>query len=149
MPTKGDILLSYRRLYRHGLQAVQYSAPARYNLRDRLRQRYRKGVTTDYDEPKIENTIEFLRGAAQERGLEHQIVKQLVHVWWGEAFNKKQAIRFVPNTLSHPFGLLVFRTYNNRKGNDPAMERYARNTALEQFHFTLRMLNNTMGLCLI
>jgi len=98
MPTqsKEAILLSYRRLYRHALQAVQYAAPARYTLRHRLQSIYRTGVAADYDEQRIENTIEFLRGAAQEQGLEHQIVKRLVHVWWWEAENNKQVKKYVP-----------------------------------------------------
>ena len=77
-----EIVLSYRHLYRHGLRAVQFSKPARYTLRDRLRTAFRKGNPRDFDQRKIDNTIEFLRGAIRETGLEHRIVKNIIFVWF-------------------------------------------------------------------
>lgn len=88
-PSKEAIALSYRRLYRHGLRAVQYSTPARQTLQKRLQHRYRTGHASDYNEQAIENTIEFLRGAANVKGLEHRIVKRVVFVWWWETANDK------------------------------------------------------------
>lgn len=83
-PTAKEIVQSYRRLYRHGLHAVQYSSPARYVLLDRLQRAYRHGIAEDFDAEKIEKTIEFLSDAAKMRGREHLIVKNLHHVWWWE-----------------------------------------------------------------
>lgn len=84
-----EIVNAYRRLYKHGLRAVQFSKPARYVLRDRLRQGFRKGTIADFDPAKIDNTVEFLKGAARERGLEHRMVKSLMHVWFHEPFYKQ------------------------------------------------------------
>ena len=83
VPSTRDIVRSYRRLYRHGLQAVQYSAPARYVLRDEMRHAYRRNSFADFNAERIDNTVEFLRSAAMEKGWAHQIVKNLFHVSWG------------------------------------------------------------------
>ena len=80
-----EIVLAYRHLYRHGLRAVQFSKPARYTLRDRLRTAFRKGSPRDFNQRKIDSTIEFLRGATRETGLEHRIVKNLIFVWFHQA----------------------------------------------------------------
>lgn len=94
--TAKEIVQSYRRLYRHGLQAVQYSSPARHTLKDRLEQAYRNGTAEDFDAQKIEKTIEFLSDAAKETGLANRIVKNLMHVWWWEKIQRY--INSSPNT---------------------------------------------------
>jgi hypothetical protein len=76
------IVHAYRHLYRHSLRAVQFSKPARYTLRDRLRLAFRRGYAADFEPHKVANTLEFLRYAAKENGLEHKIVKNLMFVWW-------------------------------------------------------------------
>lgn len=85
------ILHRYRHLYRHLLRAIQYSTPARYVARDILRQTFRKGQPTDYqDESSIMRTLEFLRGATETNGMEHRIVKNLLHVGYWEDFDRKR-----------------------------------------------------------
>lgn len=86
--TAKEIVQSYRRLYRHGLQAVQYSSPARYTLKERLQRAYRNGDAEDFDAEKIEKTIEFLSDAAKETGLAHRIVKNLMYVWHWEKIQR-------------------------------------------------------------
>lgn len=81
------ILLSYRHLYQHLLRAVQYAKPARYVARDRLRVAFRNpssSSTSDnaYHPERVARTLEFLDGAARTKGLEHKILKNLMHVWW-------------------------------------------------------------------
>jgi hypothetical protein len=76
------IIYAYRHLYRHGLRAVQFSKPARYTLRDRLRLAFHRGSAADFASHKVENTLELLRYATKENGLEHKIVKNLIFVWW-------------------------------------------------------------------
>jgi len=76
------VIHAYRHLYRHGLRAVQFSKPARYTLRDRLRLAFRKSHAADLEPKRVENTLEFLQYATKENGLEHRIVKTLLHVWW-------------------------------------------------------------------
>lgn len=82
--SRQQILRAYRRLYQHGLRAVQYSQPARYILRDRLRRLFRDGDPADFDQSRISNTLMFLRGAALHKGLEHRIVTNLLFVWFHE-----------------------------------------------------------------
>lgn len=79
--SRNEVLHAYRHLYRHGLRAVQFSKPARYTLRDRLRLAFRKGTPADLNIHKISNTIEFLHYATIENGLEHKILKNLLFVW--------------------------------------------------------------------
>jgi hypothetical protein len=77
-----DIIHAYRHLLRHSLRAIQFSKPARFTLRDRLRLAFRKGFATAFEPSRIENTLEFLRYATRENGLEHKILKNLLFVWW-------------------------------------------------------------------
>jgi len=81
MPKNHEIVLAYRHLYKTLLRAVQYSKPARYAARDRLRQNFRAEPPNTFDADRIAKTLEFLDGAAKSKGLEHKIVKNLLHVW--------------------------------------------------------------------
>lgn len=88
--SRPEIVRSYRQLYRHGLHAVQYSAPARYTLKILLENAYRTGNAADYDAQKISNTLTFLEGAAKEKGLEHKILKNLLHTWYWEVSHTRR-----------------------------------------------------------
>ncbi|KAF8474970.1 hypothetical protein BDZ91DRAFT_789206 [Kalaharituber pfeilii] len=79
-PSRTAVLHAYRALYRQGLKAVQYSAPARYAIRDKLRKSFRQRSQTDFNQKRIDNTLEFLRTAAERVGIEHRIVRNLCHV---------------------------------------------------------------------
>jgi hypothetical protein len=79
-----EIVHAYRHIFRHGLRAIQFSKPARFTLRDRIRLAFRKGAASDFDARKIQNTLEFLQYATKENGLEHKIVKNILFVWWGQ-----------------------------------------------------------------
>lgn len=85
-----QIVSSYRDLYRHGLRAVQYSSPARYTVTALLENAYRTATVADFDARKVDNTLTFLHGAAKEKGLEHKLLKNLLHTWWWENNHKKQ-----------------------------------------------------------
>ena len=45
---------------------------------------FREGSTKDYNAERAKNTVLFLSNAAKSRGLEHKIVKNLIHVWYWE-----------------------------------------------------------------
>jgi hypothetical protein len=79
--SREQILHAYRHLYRHGLRAVQFSKPARYTLRNRLRLAFRKGTPAELNTQKTNNTLKFLQYATVESGLEHKILKNLLLVW--------------------------------------------------------------------
>lgn len=95
IPSSQEIVRSYRRLYRHAMHAIQYAVPARYTLRILLENAYRTGNTADFDIQKINNTVTFLEGAAKEKGLEHRILKNLLHTWSWEVNRKMYRKRCV------------------------------------------------------
>ncbi|KAI9773945.1 MAG: hypothetical protein M1840_006171 [Geoglossum simile] len=84
-PSRLQTLHAYRHLYRAALRAVQYSSPSRYTIRDHIRPAFRKGNPATFDQGKIDNTLLFLEGAAREKGIEHRILKTLLHVWFERA----------------------------------------------------------------
>ena len=83
VPSRTTILHAYRALLRSGLIAVQYSTPARYAIRDKLRASFRSRPASSFDKSRIDNTIEFLLAAGNRVGIEHKIVRNLclVHYW--------------------------------------------------------------------
>ena len=85
--SNANLIPAYRNLYRHGLQTLQYSKPARYALRDILREAFRKSPASDFDAKRIGNTILFLQNAAKSKGMEHKIVKNLIFVRWSQRKN--------------------------------------------------------------
>lgn len=72
------------------MYAVQYAAPAKYTLKTLLANAYRTGNAADFDSQKISNTLTFLDGAAKEKGLEHKILKNLLHTWYWEVGHGKK-----------------------------------------------------------
>ncbi|KAF2265854.1 DUF1763-domain-containing protein [Lojkania enalia] len=122
-----DIVHAYRHLYRQGLRAVQFSKPARYTLRSRLRDAFHRGTSTDFFPEKIANTLEFLQYATVENGLEHKILKNILFVWW----------------------------YQERGGSKKASRKHLtvadveiKTTAYDTFNNNIKMLNESMGMCL-
>ncbi|MCJ1458874.1 hypothetical protein MMC28_009248 [Mycoblastus sanguinarius] len=122
-----NIVQSYRNLYRHALHAVQYSSPARYTLRSLLRNAYRTKTAADFDAEKIKNTLTFLHYAGKEKGLEHRLLKNLLHVWWWEANDRKKQDKTLKSA---------------------SMKTELSQSTIEHFEITLKMLNESMGMCL-
>ncbi|KAK4122676.1 DUF1763-domain-containing protein [Parathielavia appendiculata] len=81
MATTTELLHAYRRLLRAGLRAVQFSQPSSSTVRERLQEGFRDPKGT-FDAKRVQRTIYFLNAAAQERGLEHKILKNLCRVHW-------------------------------------------------------------------
>lgn len=98
-PSRYDIVKSYRDLYRSALRAVQFSSPSRYTLKSQIRLAYRSNDTESFNPTKIENTLLFLRYAAKERGLEHRLLKTLLHVWWWQEKSSRQRREYVSSIL--------------------------------------------------
>lgn len=148
-PADRDILRAYRHLYTWSLRAVQYSQPARFTVRDRLRRLFRTNDRASFDQRRIDNTVEFLRGATREKGLEHRIVKRLLHVWWEEQ-SWKRSERYLNtwkssrcDTSSTTRWMLLVDARNRSKDEI----RIAR-TIYDPFHHKIRMLNEAMGMCI-
>jgi hypothetical protein len=94
------ILHAYRHLYRALLRAVQYSTPNRYVARDQLRDAFRRGHYEQFDKQKISRTLEFLDAATRERGLEHRLLKNLLHVAYWRILNLKKLVSQSVHRLS-------------------------------------------------
>ena len=90
-----QLVLAYRQLYRHGLHAVQYAKPARYTLKKILDQAFRNGAFEDFNARRIGNTILFLQNAAKETGMEHKVLKNLLHVRWWEGALSTRKVEYV------------------------------------------------------
>ncbi|KAF2671855.1 DUF1763-domain-containing protein [Microthyrium microscopicum] len=131
--TTQTIVNSYRTLYRASLRAVQYSTPNRYLLRDRLRRAFRESPRADYEPDRIANTLSFLNAAASDTGLEHRVVKSLCHVWHGE--HRQWKARSRTWTMIH-----------SQKAKRPQVKWETQ--AYDNFYWTVRMLNESMGLCI-
>lgn len=136
-----EILTAYRHLYRHGLRAVHYSAPARYTLRDRLRKAFRRGGPSQFDQERIDRTLVFLTGAALNNGLEHKIVRGLLQTWYhmGSAMAKVTKV-FVCTVLTIEYG--ADARYR------PVQFAPFQANSYDSFNHTIKMLNESMGLCI-
>lgn len=128
-PSKTQLLAAYRHLYRGLLHAVQFAVPARYTARDSLRNAFRRGHVADYDPLKIERTLEFLDGAAQQKGPEHHLLKNLVQV-----AGKRNSSRRTNFARSH---------HTDHDASDSL-----HSSVYTHYDMTVAMLNNSMGLCL-
>ncbi|KAG6128379.1 hypothetical protein E4U38_005721 [Claviceps purpurea] len=130
-----DIIHAYRTLYRTLLQAVQYSSPARYVARDQLRKAFRASPAAPFNHEGIKRTIWFLQAAAREKGLEHRVLKNLLRVQSERARSEGGRWKKV-----------LVLSAKNRSGGDKGPAKSA--MAYEHYERTVRMLNESMGLCL-
>ncbi|KAF2747685.1 DUF1763-domain-containing protein [Sporormia fimetaria CBS 119925] len=121
-----EIVRAYRHILRQSLRAIHFSKPARVTLQDRLRLAFRQGNAQDFDRRKIANTLEFLRYAAAENGLEHKILKNLLYIWWHEFAGDRRTPRKLQNIE----------------------EVEMKATAYDNFVHHIRMLNEDMGMCI-
>ena len=143
-----DIIHAYRHLYRQGLRAVQFSKPARFTLRDRLRLAFRKNSPADYNPQKIRTTFEFLQHATTHNGMEHKIVKNLLFIWWCQEDGGKKnptsiTLCVTPRSSDHWTPLLVLIEANRTQE-----EIRIRQTAFDAFNHNIEMLNESMDLCI-
>ncbi|KAK6583311.1 hypothetical protein PZA11_004387 [Diplocarpon coronariae] len=128
-PSSIELIHAYRHLYRGLLHAVRFAKPSRYIARDQLRNAFRNEHSSNFDKQKVERTIEFLQYAAQEKGLEHRIVKSLLHTRYWEV---REYIANYPR--KH-----ISRT--------PIKEQLL-NSSRINYQMNVAMLNDSMGLCL-
>ncbi|KAG9248574.1 hypothetical protein BJ878DRAFT_4017 [Calycina marina] len=119
-----DVIHSYRSLYRGLLRAVQFSKPARYTARDQLRDAFRLEDPKTYNQDRINRTVEFLRLATVEAGLEHRILKNLLRINWERRELASRSRTKTPHVI------------------------YLQGSTMAHYDLTIAMLNNNMGLCL-
>lgn len=119
-----SVVHAYRHLYRGLLHAVQYSAPNRYTARNQLRHAFRKGDPRTFDPARVMRTLKFLEGAARERGLEHRILKSLLHTAFHQntniaglviykRSNRSQSLPFSQSTPQRQRGAKVPEVHNS------------------------------------
>ncbi|KAH6621047.1 hypothetical protein B0J18DRAFT_215650 [Chaetomium sp. MPI-SDFR-AT-0129] len=137
MPATTNLVHSYRHLLRAGLRAVQFSKPSRYIIRDVLRKEFRD-PRGEFEAEKARRTVWFLNAAAQSRGLEHKILKNLCRVHW----ERKQVEHAVPWRMK----VIKMTDDKARKWTLPADS--IKGTEFEHYDRTIAMLNDSMGLCL-
>lgn len=121
--SREEIIKAYRSLYRAGLRAVQFSKPARYQIRDLMRDGFRSNdlprsdtiVTpspasaayqSEFDPERIRRTVWFLNAAAESRGLEHKIVRNLLFTQYWRRRNEYRGwgkIVWAPTTERYVF----------------------------------------------
>lgn len=130
MSNRTQIIHAYRDLYKRALTAVGYSRLPRTVLRDRLRKAFRKGHRADFDPVRIRNTLQFLRGAAYPQTLERRVLHSLVHTWrmQGAMRTEKELLQLAPKTTEQ--------------------ELEIRRSAYDHFNHLVRMLNESMGMCI-
>ncbi|KAL2170494.1 hypothetical protein VTG60DRAFT_4780 [Thermothelomyces hinnuleus] len=138
-PTTTELLHAYRRLLRAGLRAVQFSQPSRSTLTAKLREGFRDPRGT-FDAERVRRTVWFLNAAAQQRGLEHRILKNLCRVHWERA---REASR-----TAWRMRVRHDEAEKNRKEAKKKDPDVIKGTEYEHFERTIAMLNDTMGLCL-
>ncbi|KAI1616372.1 hypothetical protein EDD37DRAFT_81902 [Exophiala viscosa] len=122
-----DIIRAYRQLYRTGLRAVRYARPARFELRDVLRESFRTQPSAAFNARRIGNTLNFLETAGTHNGTEHKILKNLLHLQFWRWYGTNKAL---------------LRNQNS----DYAVE--TRLNTWRQYQATLTMLNESLDMCL-
>jgi hypothetical protein len=85
-----ELVQAYRSLYRAALHAVRHATPAKYQIRDTMRAAFSPESKETFDARRVKNTVEFLERAGAQTGLEHKILRNIVHVrYWQSAARKK------------------------------------------------------------
>ena len=124
------VIHAYRHLYQTALRAVKYARPARYEIRDILRDQFRISPIENFNPRRVQNTPKFLENARKYNGFEHNILKNLLHLqyWKLRPLDKKtrQSIREL---------------------NTPAAAE-SRRQIWHQYRATLFMLNESLDICL-
>ncbi|KAK4180315.1 hypothetical protein QBC36DRAFT_177947 [Triangularia setosa] len=147
IPTTQELLTSYRHLYRAALQAVQYSKPSRYVVRDQLRLAFRNPKNlSEYHPERIRRTIWFFHAASQSRGLEHKICKTLVRMHWERARQMRKSWKhLLREKEEREKASEKMKKKMAEKGGDVVREKGLRWRGYEA---VVGMLNGSLGLCL-
>jgi hypothetical protein len=81
--TNKAILHAYRNLYRNALRATHRSTPAKHVIRETIRTAFRTESAMHFNLQRVKNTENFLKRAERNTGMEHRILKNLLHVrYW-------------------------------------------------------------------
>ncbi len=102
-PGSPELITAYRHLLRAGHRAVQFARPSRRMVTEKMRAGFRdpRGV---FDAEGVRRTIWFLNAAAERRGLEHKILKNLCRVQWERAHYGSWKVRVRGERLREKMG---------------------------------------------
>ncbi|MCJ1440050.1 MAG: hypothetical protein MMC23_000532 [Stictis urceolatum] len=130
-PSNAEVVLAYRKLFKNGLHAIQYAKPQRYVLRDTMRRAFRNENPAEFNSERIENTVRFLENATRDNGIEHKVLKNLMHVRWWQTSLVRRRHRQSGSELIYgsPEEKILAKGYRN-------------------FDNTLAKLNESMNMCL-
>ncbi|KAF7506749.1 hypothetical protein GJ744_011473 [Endocarpon pusillum] len=121
------ILHAYRHLYRKALRATHRSSPAKHVIRETIRTAFRTEPAYNFSLQRVKNTEDFLKRAENEAGMEHRILKNLLHVRYWQHHGKRDN-----------------RLMNQQTG----MASQIRKENWAQYDATLTMFNDSLHLCL-
>ena len=154
IPTPRDIRTAYRHLFQLGLRAVQYSKPARYTISTHLRVAFRLSHPKDWDPKRIHNTCQFLYNARNAGSLEHRVLRGLLFTWHydlgtgslpGAPTNKDVRILSGPERHRRIHKRNVDKAKSRKMGE---LEKKVWDGRMDHFRILVRMLNESMGMCL-
>ena len=140
--TKPPFLRAYRHLYRGALRAVRYSSPAKYQIRETMRSAFRTEKAESLDQQRLENTMQFLRRAELHAGMEHKILRNLLHVRYWQRQGRRD------NRLLVACYQIYYRANHYRVNQQTDLAMTIRKNSWAQFDATLKMLNESLHTCL-
>ncbi|KAK9457181.1 hypothetical protein V1511DRAFT_492909 [Dipodascopsis uninucleata] len=85
----GEVCSLYRHILRTGRRIVKRKAPYKYLFLDITRNMFRD-PQLKYDSLWFKNTLSMLQRAEEYRGMEHRVVKNILHTAWSRQFKYKQ-----------------------------------------------------------
>lgn len=153
-PTSHELRTAYRHLSQLALHAVHHAKPARYTIRTRLRLAFRLSPPTSYDPIRIRNTCIFLYNAANHSSREHRVLRTLLFTWYWDVGEDSTLGTSRGRDLRELSGWERQRRVVGRRAEEVASRkggeevRFIRGVKMDQFRFLVRMLNESMGLCL-
>ena len=154
IPTTRDIRTAYRHLFQLGLRAVYYSKPARYTLQSHLRIAFRLYPPNAWDPKRIHNTCQFLYNAANATSLEHRVLRTLLMVWHYDLNNGSCPGASKGKDLRILSGFERERRIRDRQRMAEKYKRMQKSEKqifagrMDHFRMLVKLLNESMGLCL-
>ncbi len=98
--TDQAVIHAYRHLYRNALRATHRSSPAKHVIRETIRTAFRVEPAFTFSLQRVKNTEDFLKRAENDTGMEHRILKNLLHVrYWQHHAKRDNKLYVVIKTL--------------------------------------------------
>lgn len=138
------VIHAYRQLYRNALRATHRSYPAKHVIRETIRTAFRTEPAYNFSLQRVKNTENFLKRAEKDTGIEHRILKNLLHVRYWQHHAKRDNRLYVETKI-----LPRWKTddlFRINQQNPMASQIRKENWA--QYDATLTMFNDSLHLCL-